>query len=90
MRLHGQRDADQFRLLAEENRVSIRLIPPTRGQIFDRRGTLVAGNEQNYRVIVTREDAGDVEAVMERLSEIIPLSPDEIEIVSKYALSLGK
>jgi len=28
--------ADQFRLLAEENRINIRLIPPSRGEIFDR------------------------------------------------------
>ena len=37
--------ADEFRLLAEENRINIRLIPPTRGQIFDRNGVILAGNE---------------------------------------------
>ncbi len=71
--------ADQFRLLAEENRINIRLIPPSRGLIEDRNGRLIAGNEQNYRVVITREDAGDVEVVLKRLSELIPLSPDEIE-----------
>ena len=71
--------ADQFRLLAEENRINIRLIPPSRGLIEDRNGKLVAGNEQNYRVVITREDAGDVDAVLRRLSELIPLTPDEIE-----------
>ncbi|MEX0303506.1 MAG: penicillin-binding protein 2, partial [Leisingera sp.] len=30
--------ADEFRLLAEENRINIRLLPPARGQIFDRNG----------------------------------------------------
>ncbi len=71
--------ADQFRLLAEENRVSIRLIPPARGQIFDRNGALLAGNEQNYRVTVTREDAGDVEAVLHRLAAGISLTEEDIE-----------
>ena len=71
--------ADQFKLLAEENRVSIRLIPPARGQIFDRDGVLIAGNEQNYRVTITREDAGDVQAVLRRLAEGIPLTEDDIE-----------
>ncbi|WP_136683726.1 penicillin-binding protein 2 [Falsirhodobacter xinxiangensis] len=70
--------ADQFRMLAEENRVSIRLIPPNRGQIFDRNGRLIAGNEQNYRVVITREDAGDVEEVMHRLAQVIPLPPESI------------
>lgn len=77
--------ADQFRMLAEENRVSIRLIPPTRGLITDRNGVIVAGNEQNYRVVITREDAGDIEAVLARLSQVIPLPQDEIEKVLKEA-----
>ncbi|OWJ78471.1 penicillin-binding protein 2 [Haematobacter genomosp. 1] len=71
--------ADQYRMLAEENRVSIRLIPPTRGLIADRTGTIIAGNEQNYRVVIVREDAGDVGEVLNRLSRVIPMSEDEIE-----------
>lgn len=79
MRYLAVEQADQFKLLAEENRINIRLIPPTRGQIFDRNGRLIAGNEQNYRVVITREDAGDVEQVLKRLAEVIPLSPADIE-----------
>ncbi len=70
--------AEEFRLLAEENRISIRLIPPTRGLIQDRNGKTIAGNEQNYRVVVTREDAGDVEAVMNRLATLIPMTAEEL------------
>ncbi len=71
--------ADQFRLLAEENRINIRLIPPSRGLIQDRNGKLIAGNEQNYRIVITREDAGDVAMVLNRLSSLISLSPEDIE-----------
>jgi penicillin-binding protein 2 len=65
--------ADDFRLLAEENRINIRLLPPARGLIFDRRGVLLAGNEQNYRITLVREDAGDVDAVLDQLSRIVNL-----------------
>lgn len=71
--------ADQFQLLADENSIKIRLLPPARGLIYDRKGVLIAGNEQNYRVTITREDAGDVNSVMSRLSQLIPMSADEIE-----------
>lgn len=71
--------AEEFRLLAEENRINIRLIPPARGLILDRNGKLIAGNEQNYRVVITREDAGDVELVLKRLAAIVPLTPEEID-----------
>ena len=70
MRYLGVEQADQFRLLAEENRINIRLIPPARGLIKDRNGKLIAGNEQNYRVVITRETAaegvGGVEGVLNR------------------------
>ena len=47
--------AEDFRLLAEENRINIRLMPPARGLIFDRNGVLVAANQQNYRVTLVRD-----------------------------------
>jgi len=77
MRYLGVEQADEFRLLAEENRVNIRLIPPARGLILDRNGKLIAGNEQNYRVVITREGAGDVDLVLNRLSHVIPMTADD-------------
>ncbi|MCX7644427.1 MAG: penicillin-binding protein 2 [Rhodobacteraceae bacterium] len=71
--------ADQFRLLAEENRINIRLIPPARGQIFDRNGVVIAGNEQVYRIVIVREDARDVPAVIENLRKIVALDDAELE-----------
>ena len=71
--------ADEFRLLAEENRINIRLIPPARGLILDRNGKLIAGNEQNYRVVITREEAGDVDLVLARLQQVIPLRPEDLD-----------
>ena len=71
--------ADQFRMLAEENRINMRLVPPKRGLIFDRNGGLLAGNEQVYRVVIVREDAGDVAQVLDRLARLIPLTDEDIE-----------
>ncbi len=67
--------ADQFRLLAEENRINIHLIPPSRGEIFDRNGIRLAQNSPSYRIVMVRENAGDVDAVIERLGKVIDLDP---------------
>jgi penicillin-binding protein 2 len=83
MRYMQVEEADEYKLLAEENRINIRLIPPARGQILDRNGKLIAGNEQNYRVVITREDAGDVDEVLARLARVIPLSADDLERTRK-------
>ena len=83
MRYLGVDQSDAFSLLAEQNRVNIQLIPPGRGLIFDRNGKLIAGNEQNYRVVITREGAGDVQTVLNRLSHLIPLAQSDLTRVLK-------
>lgn len=75
--------SDQFRLLAEENRINIRLIAPDRGLIYDRNGVLIAKNDQNYRIVMIREQAGDADMVLDRLAELIPLSSERRERVLK-------
>ena len=72
-------EAESFQLLAEENRINLRLLPPARGQIFDRTGKLIAGNTSNYSVVMVKEDAGDVEETLARLQELITIDPDDLE-----------
>ncbi|MEJ6707925.1 MAG: penicillin-binding protein 2 [Amylibacter sp.] len=67
-----------FRLLAEENRVNIRLIPPVRGLVFDRLGKPLAYNEPTYKIEIVREQAGDPEAVLRRLATIVPITDEDI------------
>ncbi|CUK06492.1 Sporulation-specific penicillin-binding protein [Shimia thalassica] len=70
--------ADQYRLLAEENRINIRLIPPARGEIYDRNGVPVARNVQSYRITIVREDAGDIDSALTRLSSLVELDEDDV------------
>jgi penicillin-binding protein 2 len=73
--------SSEFRLLAEENRINVRLLPPPRGRIFDRNGEVLADNEQLYRIVIVREDAGDVDEVLARLARLLPLETEDIERV---------
>jgi len=70
--------AESFRLIADENRINIRLIPNQRGEIYDRNGVKLAGNEASYKITMVAEDAGDINLILERLSKIIKLSPADI------------
>jgi penicillin-binding protein 2 len=79
MRYMQVEEADKFRLLAEENRINIRLIPPARGEIFDRNGIAIAVNDPSYRITLTREDAGDVDLVLDRLKSLVPLDEEDLE-----------
>ncbi len=79
MRLHRLQieEADRYRLLADENRINIRLLPPPRGLIFDANGIEVAGNVPNYRAVIVAEEARDLDAVLDRLARLVPISTRE-------------
>ncbi|GGF52935.1 peptidoglycan glycosyltransferase [Terasakiella brassicae] len=71
-------EAPRFKTMAEENRISIRLLPPPRGNIVDRFGEELAVNEQNYRVIITAEDTnGNPKGTLDTLGQIIEIGEKE-------------
>ncbi|SNR54300.1 penicillin-binding protein 2 [Paracoccus sediminis] len=79
--------AEEYRVLADGNSIKIRLLVPARGLIHDRNGIVIAGNEQNYRVTLTREEAGgDVEPVLRRLARLIPISDARMaELLAEFS-----
>ena len=70
---------DDFSARSESNRVSLRRIPPSRGLIYDREGVLLAENVAAWRLEVVPEEAGNVDALIKRLRDVMPLSDDDIE-----------
>jgi len=70
-------EADRYRTLADENRISFRLLPPPRGRIVDRFGIPVADNEENYRILLVPEQTRDVEETLARLGRILSISDNE-------------
>ena len=71
-------DADLYRTLAEENRISLQLIAPARGKIMDRFGQVLADNRPTYQITITRERADDMDNVLRRLKTLLPISEEQI------------
>ena len=76
-------ESEKYKTLAEDNRVNFRLLAPPRGFIVDRNGDYLAINIQNYQLTLVREQAKDVEAVLQSLSQVIDLEDHEIARVMK-------
>lgn len=70
-------DSSRYKMLADDNRINMQLLPPPRGRIFDRFGRPMAVNRENYRALLISERANDVAATLDKLSELIPI--DEYE-----------
>jgi penicillin-binding protein 2 len=74
-------NASQYALLADENRINHRLVPPDRGRIFDRNGLPLARNSPTYRVLVVREQTTDLHATLKALARLIALPEQRIQEV---------
>lgn len=79
----GVVQADQYKTLSDNNRLSLRLIPPVRGKIFDRHGNELAINRKDFRVHLVPEMAEDVNETLASLSRIIDLDVEDIERILK-------
>ncbi|MGD8710927.1 MAG: penicillin-binding protein 2, partial [Ectothiorhodospiraceae bacterium] len=68
-----------YSTLSQNNRVRLVAIPPTRGLIYDRNGTLLADNRPAYRLMVTPEQVPDMEATLKQLEDIVELRQTDLE-----------
>lgn len=64
--------------LSTDNRVQVVPVAPTRGQIYDRNGMLLAGNETAYRLAITPAYAEDIDTLLARIRELVSVSDDEV------------
>ncbi len=76
-------ESDRYRMLAEENRINLRLLPPPRGRILDRFGEPLAVNRQNFRVLIVSEQTNDLAATLDALGDVIELSDYDRDRVRK-------
>ena len=70
-------ETGRFATLAEENRINLRLLPPSRGLIFDRTGQPLAINRNNFRAMASSDRGRGVEVLVERLDQILSLDETE-------------
>jgi penicillin-binding protein 2 len=69
--------------LAENNRIHVQPIPPSRGLIYDRNGLIIADNRPSFSLTLNRERAGDWEQVLDVIVEVLHLSADDRELFEK-------
>jgi len=67
-------DRDKYAVMAEENRISVRLLTPPRGRILDRFGAALADNRPNYRVVVVPEQTGNLEGTLNAIAKLIEVT----------------
>ncbi|MBN2647472.1 MAG: penicillin-binding protein 2 [Thiotrichales bacterium] len=68
---------DRYHGLAEGNRISIEVLPPTRGKIYDRNHILIVDNQPFFTLSLVREDMKDIDAFEAELKSLLDTYPQE-------------
>ncbi|HCA27439.1 MAG TPA: penicillin-binding protein 2, partial [Betaproteobacteria bacterium] len=66
---------DHYRTLAENNRISIVPIVPSRGLILDRNGVVLAHNFSAYTLEITPSKVKSLRKTIDALSKIVEITP---------------
>jgi penicillin-binding protein 2 len=70
-------EANRYLVLADENRINLRLLAPMRGRILDRFGIVLADSRPSYQLVIVAEQAGDVAATLDALGTLIEVSESD-------------
>ncbi|MDD4615597.1 MAG: penicillin-binding protein 2 [Alphaproteobacteria bacterium] len=70
-------EGSDYRKMAEENRINLRVIAPPRGRILDRFGVPLALNDQTFRVVLLPEQVAELKPLLEKLGAYISI--DEMD-----------
>lgn len=71
-------EGEEFRLLADENRIKLNLMPPRRGTIYDRFGIPLATHRRVFRIVIIPEEVNDMASTLGQLSNWVTLSSPRI------------
>lgn len=71
--------------LSDRNKYDFRILPPSRGRIYDAEGRLLAGNAEAYELSITPAYSKDLTTTLQRLGMLIELTDDEVKAFLKDA-----
>ncbi|MEE9254181.1 MAG: penicillin-binding protein 2 [Pseudomonadales bacterium] len=71
---------DHYRTISDQNRIHIQPLAPTRGQIFDRNGVLLADNQPVLSLTLVEERIEDLDATLAIIDDLIDLSERELRV----------
>jgi penicillin-binding protein 2 len=74
-------EGNKYKVLAEQNRINLKMMAPARGQIVDRFGVPFAVNNQNFRVMVIPEQTDDLRKSLKELQKHIKIDDAKLEKV---------
>ena len=77
--------SNRYKRLSDRNQFDLRIVPPRRGRLIDRRMRLLAGNAESYLLHITPLYAGDLDRALAQLGQLVDLTEDDVARVRETA-----
>lgn len=74
---------EKYLLLAEKNRISVRMMMPMRGLIYDRNGVKLAENAKTFQAVLIKEQSPDYKKTLNNFLKLISVEEDELARIEK-------
>ena len=81
---------DEYRTLSDNNRIKMILLSPTRGQIFDSDGVIIAKNNTCFRLLLDKNGNPKYSEEINHLIEILELDDYQIDEIKKRISKEGR
>jgi len=75
--------SERYKLLSENNRVQLIVVPPRRGWLVDRKGVPIAINRSDFRIDIIPQQLKDPETTLRKLAQLLELDRDEMDRILK-------
>lgn len=81
---------DEYKTLSDKNRISIIVIPPLRGQIYDVNDVVIAKNKSCFRLLLDKNVSPKYFDELKLIGEILSLEEEQIDEVKRRIKKGGK
>jgi penicillin-binding protein 2 len=72
-------ETEKYKLLSENNRVQLIVVPPRRGWLVDRAGKPIAINRSDFRVDIIPQQLENPEETLKTLAKLLSLDGDALD-----------
>lgn len=74
---------DEYKTLSDKNRISLILITPERGRIYDYSGLELAGNAASFRLLLDKTPQANYESEIQLIAQLLDLTQEQYKYIIK-------
>ncbi|XVN43077.1 MAG: penicillin-binding protein 2 [Candidatus Rickettsia vulgarisii] len=81
---------DKYTTLSDKNRINFILIPPSRGQVYDINGNILASNQACFKLLLDKNITPNYKDELKIVASVLNLSDEKVNVVNQKVKKANK